>query len=175
MGLFGEERSCNMRYFLHPNVCNRVTLAQATPSGQEGPSLWGYGSQVHFPENNARGLRLAISLGQLWSGWVAGRTHFTFEFCPETAGGSAQGRANSNWWQGHGVCPGDIHVPVCYTVPWSLQRRRLQSGDKTENRIAREEKEIVDFRTKGILSLVSWQSIIGTPGGQVTAQRSSKP
>lgn len=58
-----------MRSFLHPNVCNLVTLVKATPSGQEGPSLGGgEGSQVHFAENNVHGPRLVLSLGPLWSG-----------------------------------------------------------------------------------------------------------
>lgn len=38
-----------MRYFLHPNVCNLVTLVKATPSGQEGSNLCGKGCQFISP------------------------------------------------------------------------------------------------------------------------------
>lgn len=65
--LLGQERSCNMSYFLHPHVCNLVTLVRATPSGQEGPSLGGEGRQVCFPENSAQGLGLVTSPGLPWS------------------------------------------------------------------------------------------------------------
>lgn len=136
-----------MRYFLYPNVCNLVTLVKATPSGQEGSSLCGKGCQFISPR---RTMPQVSSLSAPWGLcglvlWLV-KTHFTFEFCPETTRGSSQGKEKSNWLQGCRACPEDplpsLQGPLAIreerTSPYRiwLQGRKKKIGSKTKGTLS---------------------------------------
>lgn len=76
--IFWEEKGCNMRYFLHPNVCNLVTPVKATPSGQEGSSLCGKGCQFTSPRTMPQVSGLSAPWGLCGLVLWLVKTHFTF-------------------------------------------------------------------------------------------------
>lgn len=87
---------------------------------------------VSFPQEQCPWSWACHLPGAPWSACVAGRTHFTLEFNPETTEGSAQGREKPNWVHGHRSTQRTMMFPF---PTWSLvigEERTLVKGQHIE-------------------------------------------